>query len=261
MWTGHDKGEVSAGYDLTGDFLAGRLRQHMAAEDLRHIDQMVSGTDELDNGEFLVRTGELCTQSALLVNGFMFRSIERDDRRYIIGVNVPGDFVDLHGFALNRLDHDIIASGPVRLALVPHDRLRETVAERPGVARALWFATLLDAAIHRKWILTLEHLDAPRRIAHIYAELQTRLELIGRANPHALRTPFTQTDVAAMCGVTPIHANRAIARLREMGLAELRRGDLFTDSWERLKAYCGFDASYLYGPGSLQVEDRTGAQT
>ena len=103
--------------------------------------------------------------------------------------------------------------------------------DRPGVARAMWFATLLDAAIHRKWIQMLEQLDAPRRIAHLYAELHTRLELVGRNVTRALRTPFTQFDMADMCGVSAIHANRAVGKLRELGIAEIRRGDLYTADW------------------------------
>ena len=58
----------------------------------------------------------------------------------------------------------------------------------------------LDAAIHRKWIRSLEQLNAPRRIAHLYSELHTRLDLIGRSVMRALRASFTQFDMADMCG-------------------------------------------------------------
>jgi hypothetical protein len=41
-----------------------------------------------------------------------------------------------------------------------------------------------------------------------------------------------------------------VGRLRELGLAEIRRGDLYTSDWKALEAYAGFDPEYLYG-GSL----------
>ncbi|WP_245755878.1 Crp/Fnr family transcriptional regulator [Qipengyuania nanhaisediminis] len=108
--------------------------------------------------------------------------------------------------------------------------------------------------VHRKWIQILEQLDAPKRIAHLYAELHKRLELIGRNVPRALRTPFTQLDLADMCGVSAIHANRAVGKLRDLGVAEIRRGDLYTDDWDRLKRYARFNADYLYGDGALKLD-------
>ena len=183
----------------------------------------------------------------MLVEGYLFRSITREGKRHVVGVHIPGDFVDLHGYVLKRLDHDLSAAGPARVAQVDHELLDDVTRERPELAKALWFATLLDAAIHRQWICNLEALDAPQRIAHLYAELHHRFTLIGRNASHALRTPFTQSDLADMCGVSAIHANRAVARLRELGLAEIRRGDLYTSDWSALEAYAGFDPAYLYG--------------
>lgn len=242
-------------FPLTGEFLAGRLREHLGHDDLAYIEDLIDGVEEHGDGVRLVESGVPTDRSQLLIEGFVFRTIETDKRRFIVGIHVPGDFVDLHGFALGRLDHTLASAGPVKLGIVPHERLQRVMSERPDIARAMWFATLLDAAIHRKWIQTLEQLDAPRRIAHLYAELHERLVLIGRAVPRALRTPFTQLDLADMCGVSAIHANRAVGKLRDMGIGEIRRGDLYTDDWEALKRYAHFDGSYLYGRGALKLQD------
>ena len=215
-------------FPLTGDFLAGRLRQNLSLDDLTYIEELVKTVEEHEDGARLLVKGNRTDRSTILIEAYIFRTIE-SDKRFITGVHVPGDFVDLHGFVLKRLDHNIDAAGKVELGCISHETLRRVMRERPGVARAMWYATLLDAAIHRKWIQTLEQLDAPRLIAHIYAELHTRLELIGRGVTRALRTPFTQFDMADVCGVSAIHANRAVGKLRKLGIAEIRRGDLYTD--------------------------------
>ena len=234
-------------FPLTGDFLAGRLRDQFGAGDLAVIEEMMGAPRALADGERLIARGEPVLRATILIDGFMINRIVRDGKRYIVGVQVPGDFVDLHGFALKHLDHDIVAAGPARIAQVERDRLTEVTQEHPSVARALWFATLLDAAINRQWIRNLEALDAPQRIAHLYAELHHRLTVIGRNVGRTLRTPFTQTDLADMCGVSAIHANRAVARIRELGLGEVRRGDLYVADWTALEQYAGFDPAYLYG--------------
>ena len=240
---------------MTGDFLAGRLRQNLSVDDLAYIEDLVETDENHPDGTRLLERGAKTDRSTILIEGFIFRTIESAGKRFITAVHVPGDFVDLHGFALKRLDHNIDTVGPVTVGCVSHDTLRRVMTERPGIARAMWFATLLDAAIHRKWIQTLEQLEAPRRIAHLYAELHTRLELIGRSTPRALRTPFTQFDMADMCGVSAIHANRAVGKLKELGLAEIRRGDLYTNNWKALKEYAQFDPEYLYGDGPLRVKE------
>jgi CRP-like cAMP-binding protein len=234
-------------YPVTGDFLAGRLRHTMDAENLALLEHAMDEPRIIMDGALLIARGELASHSTMLVDGFLLRTIRRDGKRFIVGVHIPGDFVDLHGFVLKRLDHDIVAAGPARIVQIGHPRLAEITSERPALAKALWFATLLDAAIHRQWIRNLEALDAPQRIAHLYAELHHRFTLIGRNVSRALRTPFTQSDLGDMCGVSAIHANRAVGRLRELGLAEIRRGDLYTSDWTALEVYAGFDPTYLYG--------------
>ena len=249
-------GEIEvADFPLTGDFLAGRLRRNLSLDDLIYIEDLVESVEDHADGTRLLERGRKTDRSTMLIEGYIFRTIESGGKRFITGVHVPGDFVDLHGFALKRLDHNIDAAGKVRVGCVSHETLQQVMRERPGVARAMWFATLLDAAIHRKWIQTLEQLDAPRRIAHLYAELHTRLELIGRNVTRALRTPFTQFDMADMCGVSAIHANRAVGKLRDLGIAEIRRGDLYTDDWTALKNFAQFDPDYLYGDGPLKIEN------
>lgn len=242
-----DGAQATSLYPLTGDFLAGRLRHTLATDDLAELEGAVQAPATLADGQRLIARGEQARQATMLVDGFLLRSINRDGKRFIVGLHVPGDFVDLHGYVLKRLDHDIVAAGPARIAQVDHERLDAITRDRPALAKALWFATLLDAAIHRQWIRNLEALDAPQRIAHLYAELHHRFSLIGRNVSRALRTPFTQTDLGDMCGVSAIHANRAVGRLRELGLAEIRRGDLYTNDWKALEAYAGFDPAYLYG--------------
>lgn len=224
----------------------------MAEDDLSYLESIMGEPRLLADGQTLISRGERAVKSTILIDGFLFRAIRRDGKRFIVGVHIPGDFVDLHGFVLKRLDHDIVAVGPARIAQVDHDKLDEVTHARPQLAKALWFATLLDAAIHRQWIRNLEALDAPQRIAHLYAELHHRFALIGRNGSRALRTPFTQSDLADMCGVSAIHANRAVGRLRELGLGEIRRGDLYTPDWKALEVYASFDPTYLYGdPASL----------
>ena len=222
------------------------LRCPITPEDRRELEERLNEARILSDGEHLVRRGEEVRRATILLEGYLVSSIVREGKRFIVGVHVPGDFVDLHGFVLKHLDHDIASAGSSRIVQIDREKLDALTLERPQIVRALWFATLLDSAVHRQWIRNLEALDAPQRIAHLFAELRHRLLLAGHTVGRTLRTPFTQTDLADMCGVSAIHANRAVARLRELGLGEIRRGALYIGDWTALENYARFDPTYLY---------------
>ena len=71
--------------------------------------------------------------------------------------------MDLHAYALKRLDHDLMVIGRAKVGYVPHERLRGCMASEPHLARLFWFSTLLDAAIHREWIMKVAQLRAMGR--------------------------------------------------------------------------------------------------
>lgn len=248
------KTEISR-YPHTGRFLMGRLRHAMGEREKEILETSVVDTEEFSGPHKLLARGDVCERSTMLIEGFMLRTIYENGQRYIVGVQVPGDFVDLHAFALKRLDHDLITVGPAKVGYVPHDRLRDLMRSEPHLSRMFWFSTLLDAAIHRQWTLKLGQLKAARRVAHLFAEVWCRLDMVGLARPNGYRTPLTQADLADMCGTTAIHMNRSLSELRRGGIAEFRRGLVTASDRDRLEQFGDFNSDYLYGQGSLHMSD------
>lgn len=238
-------------YPATGRFLMGRLRDALSEDEKQTVEALIERVDEYRDGEVIIRRGELCNQSKMLIDGFVLRTIQSGDRRMVVGIQVPGDYIDLHGFALKRLDHDIVAIGPVRVGSTSHERIRQLMVDNAHLARLLWFSTLLDAAIHREWIMKLQQLRASRRAAHVFCEIHKRLEFVGLAQEGQIVTPLIQQDLADMCGTTAIHMNRALGQLRKDGLADFRRGTILVPDRSALERYATFEPTYLYGEGVL----------
>jgi CRP-like cAMP-binding protein len=242
-------------YPLTGRFLMGRSRHAMREREKEILENAIEEVAEFDRPHRILARGELANRSTMLVEGFIVRTIFEKDRRYVVGIQVPGDFVDLHAYALKRLDHDVVTLGAAKVAFVSHDRIGHIHETEPHLSRLFWFSTLLDAAIHRQWTLKLEQLKASRRVAHRLSEIWKRLEMVGLARPNGFRSPLTQIDMADMCGTTAIHMNRALGDLRKADIAEFRRGTVIVRDRDRLHAHGDFDPAYLYGRGPLGVQD------
>ena len=247
-------------FPLTGRFLFGRLRETLSREERELLESLPTQIATFENSTRIVEAGAVSERSTLLVEGFIIRGLQKTSggggKRSALSVHVPGDFVDLHCFALKRLDHNVDTIGPARLAYVPHEKLQEVLRDHPHLARLLWSSTLLDAAMHRQWIMKLEQLTTPRRLAHIFAELWRRLEMVGLADRDGFDTPLTQADLADMSGSTAVHTNRALRELRERGVAEFRRGRVVSANRTALEDYADFAADYLYGEGQLALDSR-----
>ncbi|KTT76655.1 Crp/Fnr family transcriptional regulator [Sphingomonas endophytica] len=232
---------------VTKDFLRGRGREAMTDAEKDVLESAVERIEELPARTIVVRRGEPVTFSTLLLDGTMCRYMDaRDGFRQLVALQVTGDFVDLHGYPLRRLDHDVGTLTDTRVAIIPHQRIDRILIEFPHLTRLLWRSTLLDAALHREWIFRIGRLDAAGRLAHFLLETYHRLRVVGRADGGSFDFALTQQDLGEALGLTSVHVNRMLRRLREGGLAEFSRGTVRILDHDRLARIGEFDPDYLY---------------
>jgi len=200
-----------------------------------------------DRGQIMVRNDDVLDHSILLLRGFVLRSKNTPEgARQIVETNVAGDFVDLHGFILKRLEHEISAASRCEVATVAHEELRRITERLPRLTRVLWFQTLVDACIHREWMLVLGKKRGRARIAQFFCEMQARLSIVGLADRKSYTLPFSQLELADITGMTPVHLNRCLKELRESGTVTFRNGKVEIEDMARLKREAQFDPGYLH---------------
>src|SRR5688572_8273640 len=204
-----------------------RARDRISDEEAAILRDSIAEIRELPPGKVLVRAGVELSVCTLLIDGIVGRYKDlADGQRQIMELHVTGDFLDLHSFLLKQLEHDVGSMTPVRLAFVPHTAVRAITEVQPHLARMLWFSTLLDAAIHREKILSTGHRSALSRLAHLMCWLEVRMELVGRATRAGFSLDLTQAELADCTGLTSIHVNRMLKKLRHDGLMTFRSGEV-----------------------------------
>jgi CRP-like cAMP-binding protein len=224
-----------------------RTRDEISAEEEQFIRGMVSHTVRVPADKVFIRAGEVLRESSILLRGWMARAKDLPNgQRQFEELHVPGDFTDLHSFTLKRLDHDVVSITASELAMVPHERLREMTERLPHLTRVYWFATNLDAAVHREWTLSLGRRTAMSRMAHLFCELFVRLEVVGLTNGQSYDFPLTQNELAETLGLTSVHVNRTLQELRRMGLIEVADRRVTILDADGLKSVAEFDPDYLY---------------
>lgn len=183
----------------------------------------------------------------LIVQGWAARyRILPDGTRQITAFLIPGDFCDFHVSILKSMDHSITALTNCKVAWIVSDLFDQLTAEHPRLTRGLWWCTLLDESILRAWIVNLGRRDAYHRIAHQICELHRRLSMIGLVEQGRFDFPVTQVELSDATGLTPVHVNRILKRLRAEEIIDLSRKEINIKNLETLQRIAEFDPTYLH---------------
>ncbi len=94
-------------------------------------------------------------------------------------------------------------------------------------------------------IVRLGRRNAYERIAHILLELHKRLQAVGLASESSYPTPITQEMLADALGLSIVHVNRTLGRLRRERLVSIDDGRVVLRDVAALAAIADFEASYL----------------
>ncbi|MBW0008482.1 MAG: Crp/Fnr family transcriptional regulator [Sphingomonas sp.] len=224
-----------------------RRRISISSEEERAIRDSVTETRRVAADDILIRAGQELNSSNLLLDGWMARTKDLPSgERQVTELHVAGDFADLHGFTLKRLDHDVVTLSECTVGVVPHERLKEIIESYPRLGQYYWFSANVDAAITRELALSLGQRSAMSRMAHLFCELYLRLDAVGQARPDGYAFPLTQRELSECLGLTVVHANRTIQELRRRGLVELENRQLTILDRRGLEGIAEFDSTYLY---------------
>lgn len=221
-------------------------RDHLSEAEKHMMRQLPVTRRRVPAGQIIVQEGDRQEVSLLLASGFTGRfGLLREGERQFTQLGVPGDFMDLHSLLLKRMDHSVATLSACELGAIPHGNLRDLTESDPHLARLLWLETVVDAAIHRTWLVGLGRRDALARTAHLLCEARVRLEAVGLSDEGRFDLPLSQREMADMVGISTVHMNRTVQALRARGLIDWEGGCVSILDWDRLSKLAEFDPLYL----------------
>lgn len=221
-------------------------RDLLSEEEQRVLEAAGAAVKQFQPGQIIVHEGDEPIWSCLLTKGWAARSKSlADGRRAITAIHVMGDFVDLQSFLLKPMDHSVVALTGCTISLVPHETLQAISERLPHLTRMLWLSTLIDAAIHREWLVARGQLPAAGQLAHLLCELYLRLQVVGQTDGWAFAFPVTQAVLADALGLSAVHVNRTVQELRRSGAIRWAGAKVTIQDWDGLAAVARFDPTYL----------------
>ncbi|WP_375246550.1 Crp/Fnr family transcriptional regulator [Qipengyuania pacifica] len=200
------------------------LRSELSAEVLSALEEATSDVITVEAGDDLCRSGEPVTHIHYLLRGTVVRYREdKRGHRQVVGIGLHGEFLDVDSFQLRVPNYSLRSLDTAEVAKIPFASLDALLGRFPEMVRTLWTSTVSEGVALQYWIFRIGRLRGEGRIAHLICELSERLRQYGRFEGGELNLPLRQCDYAEACGMTPIHANRCFASLRERGFVDVKR--------------------------------------
>lgn len=155
-----------------------------------------------------------------IVSGWAYEGRATADRRQVFAFLLPGD----DGLAPSR---PCVETGAV-VALTRLDVLEATVTSgdlsRPSRADLIAPVLERDLSRLREQAVRLGLMSAQARIADLFLDLHRRLSAVGHVRRDSFHTPLTQDLIASALGLSVVHVNRSLQRMRHGQLLTVQSG-------------------------------------
>jgi CRP-like cAMP-binding protein len=203
-------------------------------------------------GPDLVHQGQSNQAAYILISGWAcsYKLLE-DGQRQIIDFQIPGDFLGLRSVVLHLSDHSIEAVTDIEVTEVVVADLMEAFSDTPRLAKAVFWAASRDEAMVVEHLINIGRREAEVRVAHFFLELGARLTLVGLGSKAGYACPLTQYLMADALGLSSVHVNRVLRKLREAGMVTFRDGYVAFDDYNRTVEFADFETTYLDQLGPL----------
>lgn len=218
----------------------------LTAGDQSALKRLFRASVTVEARAIVCRVGEPVRHYPAILAGWAARcQILSDGERQITGLLLPGDLAYSSRYATPFASEEIIALSPCTVAFISRCGLHQLMAERPAIAHGIRVYAAIEYAISSAWLVSLGRRNAVARIAHLFCELHERMLQVEPETPNSFSLPLTQSDLADVLGLTPVHVNRKLQALRHDRLIALKSKNIDILDLAGLKASALFDPGYL----------------
>lgn len=218
----------------------------LSDSDLSTLDRFYRHRRTFQAGHEITYEGQANASAFILANGWACSyKMLPDGERQIVDIQIPGDFLGLRSLLFRTSDHTIEAITRIEASEVLAPDLLDAFSNAPRLATAVLWAASRDEAMVVEHLVNIGRRSAEERMAHFLLELAARLRLVGIGDERGFDCPLTQYHLADTLGLSAVHVNRVLRKLREDGIVTFQKCRVDFDDLPHLIDIAGFDMTYL----------------
>ena len=173
------------------------------------------------------RKDQRVEQVYVIREGWAFRyAITASGRRQILSFLMPGDLIHSRSLFDDKMAYSVQSITDVAYCGFDLDFLQKLVAKNSELIRVLFDHYAEERMLSEERLIDLGTRSAEERVVRFLLEIMRRLDKRGQVHNQMFHLPLKQIHLADALGLTQVHVNRVLKRLREGGLIEWSRGVL-----------------------------------
>jgi CRP-like cAMP-binding protein len=197
----------------------------ITAEELSSINQIKREHLVVPAGADIIRAGDEAPELYTLYSGWAFRfKTLPDGRRQILNFLLPGDLLGLQAAMFVAALHGIQALTEVELCALPRRDVWKLFDDMPALAFDVTWLGSREESIVDENLTSAGRRTATERVAALMVALYKRAKALGLVAGETFAFPLTQQHIADALGLSLVHTNKTLARLRRLGMYKRANG-------------------------------------
>jgi CRP-like cAMP-binding protein len=203
------------------------LFKPITPEELAAISDMLTGQIALSAGSEIIRVGDDSPELYTLYSGWAFRfKTLPDGRRQILNFLLPGDLLGLQAAMFDAAQHGIEALTNVELCVLPRRKVWALFGQMPNLAFDVTWLSAREEGIVDENLISAGRRTAAESVAALIVTLFKRADALGLVTDSTFAFPLTQQHIADALGLSLVHTNKTLARLRRSGMFTRTNGSM-----------------------------------
>ncbi len=196
-------------------------------EEVSFMERFKTGELSVDPGTTILMEGSNSPQLYTVLSGMGTRyTVLENGRRQVINFLFPGDLTGLQARLLGEMKHSVEATTAMVLCAFKRDDLWNLFKAQPNRAFDITWIAAVEEHFLGETVVTLGQRDATERVAWALLRIEARLRAVGVGSATEVPLPFRQQDLADALGLSLVHTNKTLARLRERQIVKWQDGTL-----------------------------------
>ena len=149
--------------------------------------------------------------------GLRYKTLE-DGRRQVLNFAMPGDFLGLQAAVDGEMSHSVEATTEMTLCVFKRSEIWSLFKHQPNRAYDITWIAASEEYFLSEALTSLGQRSAIERIAWGLLVIWERARQLRLLENGTLDFPFRQQDLADALGLSLVHTNKTLAKLRERDL-------------------------------------------
>ena len=216
------------------------LRRHpifkpMSEQDVKAMQKFKVGELIIEAGTPLLMEGSNSPQLFTALRGMGLRyKTTLDGGRQIVNCICPGDFIGLQAGVMGEMAHSVEASSKMTLCVFNRSEFWNFYKTHPERGFDITWLAAVEEHFLGEALTAVGRRSALEALSWALLRIFLRGEQMGLVHNRSMELPFRQQDLADAMGLSLVHTNKTLSKLRDRQLANWSDGQLTINDLAKL---------------------------